>query len=103
MPWICLKSKIGHSTFIIRATQKHCSRPQLLHPQGLSNGSDALLVNPPPVFAGPATGVCVVEAEVQPPKSSSAVTVIAWAGLLDDEIGEPHPPEMSLGVILDGT
>jgi hypothetical protein len=59
-------------------------------------------VNPPPLFAGLATGVCVVEADVQPPKSSSAVTVGAWLGLLDDEIGEPHPAEMSLGVIFDG-
>lgn len=69
----------------------------------MSNGSEALLVNPPPLFAGLETGVCVVEADVQPPKSSSAVTVGAWLGLLDDEIGDPHPPEMSLGVIFDGT
>jgi hypothetical protein len=60
-------------------------------------------LNPPPVLAGPATGVCVVEADVQPPKSSSAVTVGAWVGFLDDEMGEPHPPEKSLGVIFDGT
>jgi hypothetical protein len=60
-------------------------------------------LKPVPVFAGPATGVCVVEADVQPPKSSSAVTVGAWVGLLDRGAGEPHPLEKSLGVIFDGT
>lgn len=69
----------------------------------MSKGSEALLVKPAPVLAGPATGVCVVEADVQPPKSSSAVTVGAWVGMLDGGMGEPHPPEKSLGVILDGT
>ena len=77
--------------------------PSALQPQGLSNGSEALLLNPPPVFAGPATGVCVVEADAHPPKSSSPVTVGACVGLFDDAIGDPQPPDISLGVMRDGT
>lgn len=43
-------------------------------------------------------------AEAHPPKSSSAVTVgCVVVGLPADEIGAPQPPEMSFGVILDGT
>lgn len=43
-------------------------------------------------------------ADVHPPKSSSAVTVgCTAAGLLAEEIGAPHPPEISFGVIFDGT
>lgn len=53
----------------------------------------------PPGFA--AAGVA---ADAHPPKSSSAVTVgCVAAGLFADEIGAPQPPEISFGVILDGT
>lgn len=72
---------------------------------GLSKGSEPPLnpPNPPPCFGGfGATGVCVVEADVHPPKSSSAVTDGCLTGLLDCEIGAPHPPEMSFGVIRSG-
>ena len=66
-------------------------------PQGLSKGSEAV-PNPPPLdFAGPVAGVFV--ADVHPPKSSSGATVGAF---LEAVIGEPHPPAMSLGVILVG-
>ena len=65
----------------------------------MSNGSDALLLNPPLLLDGPVAGVCVAEADVQPPKSSSAVIV---GGLLADDMGAPHPPEISFGVIREG-
>ena len=64
----------------------------------MSNGSDAPL-NPPPLLDGPVAGVCVAEADVQPPKSSSAVIV---GGFLADDIGAPQPPEMSFGVMRVG-
>ena len=76
------------------------SRTTIYH--GLSNGSGAL-PNPPPGLEGGATGVCVVDAEVHPPKSSSAVTDACRTGLLLEEMGAPHPPEMSLGVMREGT
>lgn len=44
-------------------------------------------------------GVCVAEADVQPPKSSSAVIV---GGFLAEVIGAPHPPEISFGVMREG-
>lgn len=48
-------------------------------------------------------GVCVVDADVHPPKSSSAVTVGCVAFALDaDEMGSPQPPAMSFGVIRAG-
>jgi hypothetical protein len=64
----------------------------------LSNGSEALL-NPPLVLDSPVAGVCVAEADVHPPKSSSAVIV---GGFLADEMGAPHPPEISFGVMREG-
>lgn len=48
---------------------------------------------------GPVAGVCVADAEVQPPKSSSAVMA---GGFLADDIGAPHPPEISFGVMREG-
>lgn len=67
------------------------------HPQGLSNGSDPPILPPGFVAAG-------VAADVHPPKSSSAVTVgCTAAGLLAEDIGAPQPPEISFGVIFDGT
>lgn len=46
-------------------------------------------------------------ADAHPPKSSSAVTDACRTGLLGVgfafEIGAPHPPEISLGVIREGT
>ena len=64
----------------------------------MSNGSDAV-PNPPLLLDGPVAGVCVAEADVQPPKSSSA----AIAGVfLDDDMGAPHPPEISFGVMREG-
>jgi hypothetical protein len=71
------------------------------YPQGLSNGSEAA-PKPLPVFGGPATGVCVVEADVQPPKSSSAATMGCADGLLVDDVDSPHPPDRSLAVICSG-
>ena len=65
-------------------------------PHGLSNGSEA--PNPPAGFV-----VAGVAADVHPPKSSSAVTVGCVVDLLADEIGAPHPPDMSFGVIRLGT
>ena len=48
--------------------------------------------------------VCVGEAaSVQPPKSSSPVTVGVCLLFADEVIGAPHAPEMSFGVIRDGT
>ena len=44
-------------------------------------------------------GVCVAEAEVQPPKPSSAVIVGAF---LAEVMGAPHPPEISFGVMREG-
>ena len=44
-----------------------------------------------------------MEADVHPPKSSSAVTDGCLAGLFASEIGLPHPPVMSFGVIREGT
>lgn len=45
-----------------------------------------------------------VAADVHPPKSSSAVIVgCVAAGLPADDIGAPQPPEISFGVIFDGT
>ncbi len=74
-----------------------------LYPHGLSNGSGAPPKPPPLGFDGGATGVCVVDAEVHPPKSSSAVTDGCRAGrLLEADIGSPHPPEMSSGVMRAG-
>jgi hypothetical protein len=64
----------------------------------LSNGSDAL-PKPPLALDGPVAGVCVAEADVQPPKSSSAVIV---GGFLAEVIGAPHPPEISFGVMREG-
>ena len=72
------------------------------YPHGLSNGSEPP-PNPPPDLEGGATGVCAADADVHPPKSSSAATDACRTGLLLEEIGSAHPPEMSLGVILDGT
>jgi hypothetical protein len=72
-----------------------------IYPHGLSKGSDPP-PNPPPGFVG-ATGVCVVDAEVHPPKSSSPATDACRTGLLLEEIGSPQPPEISLGVMRDGT
>lgn len=70
-------------------------------PHGLSNGSEPPPNPPPPAFGGlVATGDC---AEVQPPKSSSAATVGGCADLFAPDIGAPHPPAMSFGVIRDGT
>lgn len=66
------------------------------HPHGLSKGSDA--PNPPDGLA-----VAGVAADVHPPKSSSAVTVGCWLGLFADDMGAPQPPEMSFGVIREGT
>lgn len=48
---------------------------------------------------GPVAGVCVADADVQPPKSSSAVMV---GGFLAVDIGAPHPPEISFGVMREG-
>lgn len=63
----------------------------------MSKGSDA--PNPPPGFV--AAGVA---ADVHPPKSSSAVIVgCAAVAFEPEEMGAPHPPEMSFGVIFDGT
>jgi hypothetical protein len=64
----------------------------------LSNGSEAP-PNPPLVLDGPVAGVCVAEPDVHPPKSSSAVIV---GGFLADEMGAPHPPEISFGVMREG-
>ena len=63
-----------------------------------------MLAKPPLLAAFPAGAAPGDAADVQPPKSSSAVTV-GWIVLLlfADEIGEPHPPEMSLGVNFEGT
>lgn len=69
---------------------------EFFHPQGLSNGSDP----PKPPVGFVAAGVA---ADVHPPKSSSAATVGCAVGLLAPEIGAPHPPEISLGVMRDGT
>lgn len=64
----------------------------------MSNGS-GVAPNPPLAFDGPVDGVWVADAEVQPPKSSSAV----MAGVFfDDDIGSPQAPEMSLGVMREG-
>ena len=66
----------------------------------MSKGSE-LAPNPPAGFE--AAGV----ADAHPPKSSSAVTDACRTGLgadeLELEIGAPHPPEISLGVIREGT
>jgi hypothetical protein len=48
---------------------------------------------------GPVAGVCVVDAAVQPPKSSSAVMV---GGFLADDRGAAHPSEKSFGVMREG-
>jgi hypothetical protein len=48
---------------------------------------------------GPVAGVCVAEADVQPPKSSSAAIV---GGFLADDMGAPQAPEISFGVIREG-
>ena len=58
-----------------------------------------MLPKPPLLLDGPVAGVCVAEADVQPPKSSSAVIV---GGFLAEVIGAPHPPEISFGVIREG-
>jgi hypothetical protein len=54
---------------------------------------------PPLLLDGPVAGVCVAEADVHPPKSSSAVIV---GGFLAEVIGAPHSPEISLGVMREG-
>lgn len=51
------------------------------------------------LLGGPVAGVCVADAEVQPPKSSSPVMT---GGFLADDIGAPHPPEISFGVMREG-
>ena len=67
-------------------------------PHGLSNGSDAP-PKAPLLFDGPVAGVCVADADVQPLKSSSGV-MVGW--FLADDMGAPHPPEISFGVMREG-
>ena len=65
---------------------------------GADFGSVGEAAEPQPAF------VCMGEAaSVQPPKSSSPVTVGVCLLCDDDVIGAPHAPDISFGVIRDGT